>query len=75
MIKPPRSSPAGGPAPPGDKPPALAGCPRAAPFRGVDITGADYARQFRCPTTRQARARLDFSGQIVVVFFGYTQCP
>ena len=45
-------------------------------FRGVDITGADYARDI--PLTDhngQARHLQDFAGKVVVVFFGYTQCP
>ncbi|EER60775.1 electron transport protein SCO1/SenC [Acidovorax delafieldii 2AN] len=45
-------------------------------FRGVDITGADYARDV--PLTDhngQKRSLKDFRGKVVVVFFGYTQCP
>lgn len=45
-------------------------------FRGVDITGADYARDL--PLTDhngQARSLKDFAGKVVVVFFGFTQCP
>ena len=45
-------------------------------FRGVDITGAEYARDI--PLTDhngQARHIKDFAGKVVVVFFGYTQCP
>jgi thiol-disulfide isomerase/thioredoxin len=42
----------------------------------VDITGADYARDI--PLTDhngQQRSLKDFKGKVVVVFFGYTQCP
>ena len=42
----------------------------------MDITGADYARDF--PLTDhngQARHITDFAGKVVVVFFGFTQCP
>lgn len=49
---------------------------QALQFRGVDITGADYARDL--PLTDhngQARSIKDFAGKVVVVFFGYTQCP
>ncbi|HRM00205.1 MAG TPA: SCO family protein [Acidovorax sp.] len=49
---------------------------KKAEFRGVDITGADYARDF--PLTDhngQARHITDFAGKVVVVFFGFTQCP
>ena len=45
-------------------------------FRGVDITGADYARDL--PLTDhngQQRSLKDFAGKVVVVFFGFTQCP
>lgn len=49
---------------------------QALQFRGVDITGADYARDL--PLTDhngQARSIKDFAGKVVVVFFGFTQCP
>lgn len=49
---------------------------KKAEFRGVDITGADYARDF--PLTDhngQPRHLKDFAGKVVVVFFGFTQCP
>ena len=49
---------------------------KKAEFRGVDITGADYARDI--PLTDhngQARHLKDFVGKVVVVFFGFTQCP
>lgn len=61
---------------------ALAGCdklaPQAAapPFQSYDITGADYARGFSLPDgDGQLRTLADFKGKVVVVFFGYTQCP
>jgi len=48
----------------------------AAPFNGVDITGAEYARNFSLTDhTGQPRTLADFKGKVVVVFFGYTQCP
>ena len=60
----------------------LAGCePGGAPsakqvFRGVDITGADYARTLSLPDqTGTVRSLADFKGKVIVVFFGYTQCP
>jgi protein SCO1/2 len=55
----------------------LSGCtePKAA-FKGVDITGADYAKELNLPDQNgQVRKLKDFSGKLVVVFFGYTQCP
>lgn len=49
---------------------------KKAEFRGVDITGADYARELALSDhDGQARRIRDFAGQVVVVFFGYTQCP
>ena len=55
----------------------LAACsPDAAKLRGVDITGADYARDFRLTDHNgQVRSLQDFRGKVVVVFFGFTQCP
>ncbi len=45
-------------------------------FRGIDITGADYARGFALTDFNgQPRTLGDFAGKVVVVFFGYTQCP
>ena len=45
-------------------------------FRGVDITGADYARDFSLTDHNgQVRSLKDFQGKAVVVFFGFTQCP
>jgi len=55
----------------------VAGCgPKAPQFEGVDITGADYARDFHLKDTTGAnRSLADFRGKVVVIFFGYTQCP
>ena len=45
-------------------------------FKGVDITGADYAKDFALADQNgQTRTIKDFAGKVVVVFFGYTQCP
>ncbi len=45
-------------------------------FNGVDITGADYAQGFKLPDHNgQMRTLADFRGNVVVIFFGYTQCP
>ncbi len=59
---------------------AVGGCSKtetpAASFKSVDITGADYARELNL-TDADGRARTlaEFKGKIVVVFFGFTQCP
>jgi protein SCO1/2 len=54
-----------------------AGCTPSKPqFKAVDITGAEYARDFPLPdTSGRMRSIADFKGKAVVVFFGYTQCP
>ncbi len=45
-------------------------------FKAIDITGADYARGFTLSDHQgQTRSLSDFKGKVVVVFFGYTQCP
>jgi protein SCO1/2 len=45
-------------------------------FKSVDITGADYARDLSLESVSGGRRSLaDFRGKVVVVFFGYTQCP
>ena len=56
---------------------ALAACQPAKPtFKAIDITGADYARGFALPdASGRERTLGDFKGKVVVVFFGYTQCP
>ena len=57
---------------------ALAACaPESKPqFKAVDITGADYAKDFALPDADgRMRSIKDFQGKAVVVFFGYTQCP
>ncbi len=56
---------------------ALLGCsPDKPAFKGVDITGADYAKDFSLADPNgQTRALKDFAGKAVVLFFGYTQCP
>jgi len=53
------------------------GCTQSKPqFNGIDLTGADYARDFKLPDQHgQMRSLKDFQGKIVAVFFGYTQCP
>lgn len=45
-------------------------------FASIDVTGADYARDFEL-TDHNGKVRhlADFSGKVVVIFFGYTQCP
>ncbi|MGV3492308.1 MAG: SCO family protein [Ramlibacter sp.] len=54
-----------------------AGCGEAKPqFKAIDLTGADYAKDFPLPDIDgRLRSVKDFAGKAVVVFFGFTQCP
>ena len=60
---------------------SLAGCDRflGAPkpdFKNTDLTGLDYAKDFALTDhTGKPRTLADFKGKIVIMFFGYTQCP
>jgi protein SCO1 len=56
---------------------ALAGCGGpGTQFKNVDITGADYGKDFSLTDhTGRARTLADFRGKAVVMFFGYTHCP
>jgi protein SCO1 len=56
---------------------ALAGCGGSGvQFKNVDITGADYGKDFSLiDHTGQPRTLQDFRGKAVVMFFGYTHCP
>lgn len=48
----------------------------ASGFSSIDITGADYATGFQLTDHNgQARTLEDFKGKVVVIFFGFTQCP
>ena len=45
-------------------------------FQAVDITGADYAKDFSLTDADgKVRTLADFKGKAVVLFFGYVQCP
>ena len=45
-------------------------------FASIDLTGADYAKDFELTDHNgQVRHLKDFAGKVVVIFFGYTQCP
>jgi protein SCO1/2 len=48
----------------------------AAPFKSIDITGADYAQALELADADGKRRTLaEFKGKVVVLFFGFTQCP
>jgi protein SCO1/2 len=58
----------------------LAGCGKpAAPkleFKNTDVTGLGYVREFALTDhTGHPRTLADYKGKLVLVFFGYTQCP
>ncbi len=57
----------------------LAACdngPGKPAFKAIDITGAEYGRDFKLPdASGRMRTLADFAGKVTVVFFGYTQCP
>lgn len=60
--------------------PVVAGLAACAPdkpqFQSIDLTGADYARGFELADQNgKIRSLKDFAGKVVVVFFGFTQCP
>ena len=62
---------------------ALAGCDARRPgaaapaaFHGIDVTGADWGKRLAlADADGRARSIDEFRGKVVVVFFGYTQCP
>jgi protein SCO1 len=55
----------------------ISGCSEQKPqFKSVDITGADYSQNFALPDQfGKTRTIADFQGKVVVVFFGFAQCP
>lgn len=58
----------------------LAACspssPSAPAFKSINLTGADYAQGFSLlDHNGQPRTLKDFPGKIIVLFFGFTQCP
>jgi len=55
----------------------LLGCKEGAPaYVGIDLTGANYATGFSLPDQNgDIRTLASYAGKVVVVFFGYTQCP
>jgi protein SCO1/2 len=63
--------------------PVLSGCDApgtdvasAASFKGVDITGASYAKGLQLKDVNgQVRTLAEFKGKVVFLFFGFTQCP
>jgi protein SCO1 len=58
---------------------ALAACSAEKPkpaFKNIDITGAEYAKALSLPDVDgKTRTLADFRGKVVIVFFGFAQCP
>jgi protein SCO1 len=58
---------------------ALAACSAEKPkpaFKNIDITGAAYAKALSLPDVDgKTRTLADFNGKVVIVFFGFAQCP
>jgi protein SCO1 len=56
---------------------ALTGCSESKkPFVSIDITGAEFGKDFSLLDSEgKTRNLQSFKGQVVVLFFGYTQCP
>ena len=55
----------------------LAACDKEpAGFKSTDVTGASFGARLRLTDhTGQVRELSDFKGKVVVLFFGFTQCP
>jgi protein SCO1/2 len=57
----------------------LVGCDRLGsitPFHSIDLTGADWGRDFRLQDAEGRTVQLaDFKGRCLLLFFGFTQCP
>ncbi len=55
----------------------LSACSDGKPqFSAIDVTGANYAKDFALTDHNgQPKSIKDFAGKVVVLFFGYTQCP
>jgi len=57
----------------------LLGCdakPQLGDVHGLDLSQADFARDFQLQDAQgQPRSLADFHGKVLLVFFGFTQCP
>jgi protein SCO1/2 len=54
----------------------VAGCDSGPRFKSADITGAEYGKTLALTDhTGKPRKLEDWHGKVVVLFFGFTQCP
>jgi protein SCO1/2 len=54
----------------------LWGCGDGPSFNSMDVTGADFGKDFRLTDSEgRTRTLADFRGKLVMVFFGFVQCP
>jgi protein SCO1/2 len=54
----------------------LGACTKSASFQNTDVTGLRYAEDFALTDHNGVPRNLaSFKGKVVLVFFGYTQCP
>lgn len=54
----------------------LAGCSEPPRFISADLSSVDWGKDFNLTDHNgQPRRLTDFRGKVVVLFFGYTQCP
>ena len=66
------ATPASASAPAGD----IKFSPDDSVFKNTDVTGIDYANELALTDhTGKPRTLADFRGKVVLIFFGYTQCP
>ena len=59
-----------------ERPAAVVHSPRGGPFYATEVGGVDWGRSLELadPTGRR-RTLADFRGKVVVLFFGFTNCP
>lgn len=59
-----------------DRLPGLGGGSGTASFKGIDVTGAPYGKGFALTDMHgKPRTLDDFKGQVVMLYFGFVQCP